>query len=699
MALPDENYVAWQGVETYFVDKDTGEPLSDGYVVFYSDVNRSVLKDVYQQVQLPNNEYSFVNIGSTVNLTAVGTFESPSDGTDIQVYGYILNSQGETELYYLEVYSSGNILQFTREAQPANAGAASTTDLFEGSENQISNPQFVETLFAPSTSNIFTVTGTNTVTDVVPGWSIVTTGSGTVTITQIDLTDISIPSTPPFSLGIAASAGLSSLVLRQQIAGSPRLFGMDFISGSLVARTFGTTAVNLLMDYVASNGYTVNLVNQSTTATGSYSTLINDTASEITTTNADPGSTGYVNIDITIPSTAHVAITSVQIVNAEDANSSIAFVQESTPRQIDHLFHYWKPPLDFKPVPSLLTAWDFSLNPAQLGTSQMITATAAYIWDQTIAVRSGSDVTVTRVSNPDTGGIAFALGTANSFCIMQYLSGAQAKKMLFTDLSVNIFGYTNSLGAGMVARVYLYVGGSTAVVPTLPLLIGALGADGTFVLNNVAGQGQHWSEIPRSGLTVATAAIDDDNGLTQDYGFSGWEITDPTIFPDIDKFCIVVTFCQIVANSEIAVNSISLTPGRIPTRPAPQSTDEVLRECQYYYQKSFLQGTTPVQNAGINTGEFYSVVTISAGNTNFFPVRFSTPMRSTPVNPPVFYNPVVANALIRNFETPLDFTTTALKANTLTANGFMIQGISGAGATVGQSIGVHWTADARLGIV
>jgi len=83
VALPDKRYVAWQGVETYFVNKDDGSPLSAGYVEFYSDVSRSTPKDVYQQVQLPDNTYDFVNIGSTITLSSVGTFMSPNDGTDI----------------------------------------------------------------------------------------------------------------------------------------------------------------------------------------------------------------------------------------------------------------------------------------------------------------------------------------------------------------------------------------------------------------------------------------------------------------------------------------------------------------------------------------------------------------------------------------------------------------------------------------
>jgi hypothetical protein len=34
----------------------------------------------------------------------------------------------------------------------------------------------------------------------------------------------------------------------------------------------------------------------------------------------------------------------------------------------------------------------------------------------------------------------------------------------------------------------------------------------------------------------------------------------------------------------VFINSISLVPGDIPTRPAPKTTDEVLRECQYYFE-------------------------------------------------------------------------------------------------------------------
>jgi len=58
------------------------------------------------------------------------------------------------------------------------------------------------------------------------------------------------------------------------------------------------------------------------------------------------------------------------------------------PRQIDHLFHYYKPLLAYKPIPSALIGWDFPTNPAQFGVTGSTGAIgankSAYAWDQTI---------------------------------------------------------------------------------------------------------------------------------------------------------------------------------------------------------------------------------------------------------------------------------------------------------------------------
>lgn len=700
MPLPSSSYVAWQGVQTYFVDKDTGYPLSAGYVEFYSDVDRSTLKDVFQQVRNPDNTYTFVNIGSTVTLTSVGTFGSPSDGSDIQVYAYPFNDQGEIELYHMKIYSSGSILQETRDAQPANFVNNSVADTFEASENQISNPQFVETLLPDTNTNIYTVT-TSTLA-IAPDWYIDTTGSGTVTVTLLDLIDIAIPSTPPFAIRILSSAGITSLKLRQRIAESPRLIGTGYISGSLVAAQFGTAAVNLQMDYVASNGYTVNLVNQSTSAaTGTYTTLINDESTPITTTNDDPGSTGYVDIIINIPVLTDVAITSVQVMSAQSANNTIAFIQESTPRQIDHLFHYYNLPLQHKPIPSYLTGWDFRLNPCQeLGASTSTNAASSfYIADQTILFQTvPSNFTMIQ----DYNGLNFTSIAASSFAVIQYLDGKVAIELLNQRMSVFIQGVTSG-GSTRTGTVNLYWTANGAV-PVLPLSV-VTAITGGKPSAIAAG----WNKVLRPNYNDATFTF---TGPRSDHVFSGFDATADAGINTATYLAIVISFETTSPGQVIALTAASLNRGDIATYPAPQSSAQIIQDCQYYYEKSYnvtdLPGTISVSGQLIRPQRLDAGVGVKAAA---FDIEYNTVKRI--VTPNVYlYSP--RSATINQALAVMYTNGTATAETTVSSANWTINVGSGqkniaytangninlqAGAGNEAFIAFHYVVDARLGIV
>ena len=208
---------------------------------------------------------------------------------------------------------------------------------------------------------------------------------------------------------------------------------------------------------------------------------------------------------------------------------------------------------------------------------------------------------------------------------MQYLSGSDAKKLLGTPLSVNVFGYVTSMSSNVTINVYLFRAPSGSSIPTLPTSIGTLATNGTFTLT-----ASGWTVIPRSGLPTASATLPvfstntDINSPDNDMSFTGWEITDGTQIGDTEFFAMVVTFAYVDTSTAITVNSISLIPSAIPSRPAPQSFDEVVRRCQYYYEKSY----------DLNTYAGTSSVTIGAiasqlqpgnsiGDWGIFPLTFS----------------------------------------------------------------------------
>lgn len=139
MAL-DPRYVVTSDLESYFVDKDSGEPLSGGIVTFYSDLDRSVKKPVYQLTGSPPN-YTYAPLPNPCILSIVGTFQDEL-GNNIVPYYYPYNDSGNLELYYITVQNSGFVAQFTREGWPndaAGSGGDSTIDNF----NYIPNGQFL----------------------------------------------------------------------------------------------------------------------------------------------------------------------------------------------------------------------------------------------------------------------------------------------------------------------------------------------------------------------------------------------------------------------------------------------------------------------------------------------------------------------------------------------------------------------------
>lgn len=145
MAGLDSRFVVTSDLEEYFVDKDSGFPLAAGIVTFYSDINRTTKKPVYQLTGSPPN-YSYSALPNPCILSGVGTFQD-DDGNNIVPYyfpyeGTPDDSDGTIELYYITVENSGEVPQFTREGWP-NFTSGDTPSSNEGFRNFIPNGQFL----------------------------------------------------------------------------------------------------------------------------------------------------------------------------------------------------------------------------------------------------------------------------------------------------------------------------------------------------------------------------------------------------------------------------------------------------------------------------------------------------------------------------------------------------------------------------
>lgn len=114
--------------------------------------------------------------------------------------------------------------------------------------------------------------------------------------------------------------------------------------------------------------------------------------------------------------------------------------------------------------------------------------------------------------------------------------------------------------------------------------------------------------------------------------------------------------------------------------------------CERYCQKSFLLSTTPAQNVGVNSGEvLFPAVAAGAVTQRSHRVRLRRPMRAAPTV--TLYNPAAANGEARDETASGDCTVTA--ASGVTADGFNLSCTGNASTAVGNSLSVHFLADAE----
>ena len=191
--LLDPRFFCSSDLEGIFLDKLTGLPLAAGILKFYSDVNRTTPKDVYMLSGTPPyNTASFVSLGPVLTLNSIGGYQDGL-GNSIVIYYFPFEGLPTTspftdkqELYYIEVFSSGSVQQFTREAWPPDAVSSGSGGnvLIEDITNYIPNGQFLAYNTPIQTSTI----GPNTVSAIAQGgWSFrqTTGGTGVYTISFV----------------------------------------------------------------------------------------------------------------------------------------------------------------------------------------------------------------------------------------------------------------------------------------------------------------------------------------------------------------------------------------------------------------------------------------------------------------------------------------------------------------------------------
>jgi hypothetical protein len=148
------------------------------------------------------------------------------------------------------------------------------------------------------------------------------------------------------------------------------------------------------------------------------------------------------------------------------------------------------------------------------------------------------------------------------------------------------------------------------------------------------------------------------------------------------------------ADDSITLDDIQIEVAQFGSAFERVPLERMLIACRRHFWKTFLYGTTPVQNAGANTGELQETAGI-AGTTALGSIIFTrhpVAMRATPAI--TIFNPSAANAQMRNETQAADCSATATQ--NVTTESLTITATGSAGQTVGQIVGAHATVDAGI---
>lgn len=698
-------YIPLFNLENIFLDKDSGEPLSGGIVTFYEDDQRTTLKPVYQ-ITGTSPSYTFTQLQNPMILSSIGTFVT-EDGDPVVPYAYPYASDGTEQLYYITVYSADEAgdpatLQLTREAVPyvpsSDSGGATET-----SDNAVSNPQFVEVLFEDEGPQVYTVSGSQT-TPIAPGWDLITTESGTVTVTRIPTVASTSPSSPSYALTFLSTGFTEAYHLRQRFHHSPRLFANETVGAYLIASCASTTSISAT--FTPSSGDEYTLIDGVTVVGGAGYASVVGSASIDGTINTESAVTGYVDLIIELPISVTIGISSIQLTTIPSGTSTdeIAFLQEPAARQIDHLFHYYEPALKYKPIPSFLVGWDFPLNPAQfLGDTVAASAIGAnkskYVWDQTIIFQSAnSGVGVTRATS---GAIVLTAAATTQMALVQYLPQITARKLLNGDLSVNVSAYGSADTDCCVSLWYttdatLPNAGTTGTTPVSSSLIATIGSSGKPSTFN-----GNWTEVPRVNSTNSVDAIFSIDTATSsifnEYPLTGWSLLSNAAKNTATYFAIVVGTSSMTSSATLTINSISLVPGDIATPPAPKTWDETLRECEFYYEKSYDNDVIPGDSSAANIGAgslSFNQYTVQSGNNNVYASQFQFEFNSVKnsVDPTVRLYGILSDYTAGNVSTFLYLDSVGVVSQNNVVNSFWTE-------TDGGQKGVNYAANTASALI
>lgn len=613
MAGLDPSYIVGINLGEVFVDNTTGLALSGGEIFFYQDSARSIPKTVYELTGSPPN-YTYSALPNPITLSAVGTIVNNS-GTNVAVYYHPYDAQGDIQNYFVLVKSADGVRQFEREAWPNVTPTSSPSG--EGAnttQNEISNSQFVDITFPTDTGLEISWTGalSETTYTIGPDWDLVIEASGTgmVTVSRNAIAgSLNVITNPPFVLEfIASSVNITTLKLVQRLYNNPDIWANQYVSGNMVVEALDGISRTFSMVYAPSISVASTTI--LTGASGAIDPLqLFGSVLIPSGTNSEDGDTGYVDIEIVLPTAGNYSVTSIQVTSGDeepDDAQAVEYQEQPTNRQQDFSFHHYRPQIVQLAVPSILQGWDFRVNPSQWGAIQSVGAVASeYVWDQTIIFQDTNNaISVNRNAQ---NVLRTIVGTACQFALIQYLEISDFMQMIQSNFSTLITALTDISG-GVTGTVSFWAT-TDASLPDAGAnlsLVASLDANGKPETFNGA-----WTEIARSTGWDAKFTIPEQDEYGQ-IPLEGWNSVSLITGGTYTYVAIVVGFSQ-TDTGVVDFQSISVTPTLIASPVASLSAQLTLNQLQRYYEKSY---GNDVPGAVTNTDAIWALSEYSTASSN-----------------------------------------------------------------------------------
>lgn len=353
---------------------------------------------------------------------------------------------------------------------------------------------------------------------------------------------------------------------------------------------------------------------------------------------------------------------------------------------------------------NLLTNGDFSFY--QRG-SHVATLNTARVygpdrWGMSIQASSNTFTQVDTSGAPETGYGPqyygrFTQTTAVSKLLISQVIG-QSNMAHCRGMSCRVqFEARQSTGTNAVLRLIVLQLTSAGTVDTVTnagfiTAYGANAVDPSFPANHVA--------ITPTLCDTSSGAISG-AGITTNQLNSAWtQYSGCFTMPASAKNIIVciATHNQLAVNDVINIGEVGMYCGE-ELRMWNHFTEAMeLAECSYYYQKSFPAATTPAASIAVATaGNGANSLIAKAAATALavqIPIYFNPPMFKAPTV--TLFTPVGAGAVPYRITGTTPAVQTAVAQTGLTHKGLVVTATGDANGTVGDLVGVHWTADAEL---